>query len=940
MKKPQIHWGILASLILMVAIVILPLLLRDQSPPLAENGFLDLSSWDWKKDGPVPLGGEWKFQNSEDLREFISPDYDDSSWDIYSSSKSASGLELVDLGVSYYRLKVRAEHPDKMGLYMDKIFSSYDLYINGEKVLSAGNTSANEDENIPQILPLMSDVSWDKEFTIVIRIVNYYNKWGDLVTLPRLGLYDDLTREHFISTVIDQIVLGCFIFTGFYHLFLWFRWRRNRSNLFFALLCFVSSFYLISFGNHVYQLFPALNGAIFHLTIKMQYLSITLLPVVLAQFFHSLFPKDFHIKIVRFFQIMALFFIVYIFITEISVYSRILYFHIFISTAQFFWISVSLVMATYRKRKNAQPILIGFFMINATTLNDLFGQFNIIPTSILLPVAIALFIIIQSNLLSRIFINEFIESEKLGKRLAKEVQKKKITLNLQNSKLQEALEELKNKEIYKNNFFKNISNKLRIPLSEILEDLSCIEKEYGSNISDRVGQLMTIVKKNSHHLHFLLEQLIELTQIEKGKNSLEITGNNIIPFIKDIQSCYDSGKVLFDYPESDYYKYFFFDSDKMDKVIRNLISNGLKFSENKPVSIRAEINPIEKQDSTHFGLLKIMIKDSGPGIPEEKRNRIFDRFYQLDQGKTKEKEGLGIGLSLVKEYVTMHDGSIEINSDDSGSEFILALPLKHRDIDFKAREKIRNKKKDPVQDAPGLSETLEEHQEIYVADVKKKSMLILEDNHDLRNYLSLHLQEEFNLYKAKDGLEGLDIIRNYPIDIIIADIMMPRMNGIEFRETIQNEESYRAIPFLFLTAKAEINDQIKGLQQGAVDYITKPFDMEELLLKARTLLQLKNMSEKQTSDRIRHKLSSYFNSENKDGLRQLEVDKKCREYQISSRERDVLDLLLQGLKNNEISEKLYISPATVKNHVSSILSKCNVKKRTGLIGLFNNFSLS
>jgi len=933
-KKLEIHWGILASLLLMVTIVSLPLLLRDQSPPLAKNGFLDLSNWNWEKDGPVPLGGEWKFQNSEDRSEFLSPEYDDSSWDIYSSTKSASGLELVDLGVSYYRLKVRADSPDKMGLYMEKIFSSYDLYINGEKVLTAGNTSADEDENIPQILPLMSEIYWDQEFTIVIRIVNYYNKWGDLVTLPRIGLYDDLTREHFISTAIDLIVLGCFIFTGLYHLFLWIRWRRNKTNLFFALLCFISSFYLISFGNHIYQLFPDLSAAVFHLTIKIQYLSITLLPVVLAQFFHSLFPKDFHIKIIRFFQIMALFFIIYIFITEISVYSRILYFHIFISTAQFFWISVSLVMATYRKRENAQAILIGFFMINATTLNDLFGQFNIIPTSILLPVAIALFIIIQSNILSRIFIQEFIESEKLGKRLSKEVQKKRKTLNLQNNRLQEALEELKNEEIYKNNFFKNISNKLRIPLSEILEDLASIEKEFGDQISDRVGQLMTIVRKNSHHLYFLLEQLIELTQIEKGKNSLEITGNNIIPFIKDIQSCFDSGKVLFSYPESDYYKYFFFDSDKMDKVLRNLISNGLKFSGNQPVTIRTEINPIEKQDSTHFGLLKIMVKDSGPGIPEEKRNRIFDRFYQLDQGKIKEKEGLGIGLSLVKEYVAMHDGSIEIHSDDSGSEFILSLPLKHRDIDLKARDKIRNKKKEPVLHAKESSEASEESPVFDTADIGKKSMLVLEDNDDLRNYLSLHLQDEFNLHKAKDGLEGLDILRCYPIDIIIADIMMPRMNGIEFREAILKEEINHSIPFLFLTAKAEINDQVKGLQQGAVDYITKPFDMKELLYKVRTLLQLKDLSEKQISDRIKHKLSSYFNRENKEEFRQLEVDKKCREYQISSRERDVLDLLLQGLKNNEISEKLHISPATVKNHVSSILSKCNVKKRTGLINLF------
>jgi len=289
------------------------------------------------------------------------------------------------------------------------------------------------------------------------------------------------------------------------------------------------------------------------------------------------------------------------------------------------------------------------------------------------------------------------------------------------------------------------------------------------------------------------------------------------------------------------------DQDKFEKIINNLLSNALKFtSEGGKVEIQIEFVKTKKE-------IKITISDSGIGIPVEHQSNIFDRFFQGDDSAERTYKGSGIGLALVKELVDLHHWRIEVQSIvGNGSKFNLIIPeganhLAQSEIYSQPQEMVQERKIDKVvMDLPVTSEkqSLEQSK-------KMPLILIVEDSTDVRIYLNNILQNEFRVLQAKNSIEGLKLAAKEMPDLIVSDIMMPGMDGLDFCRKIKSNLQTSHIPVILLTAKANIESKLEGLETGADDYLTKPFNYSELLIRIKNLLtQRQRLRDKFSNDLI------------------------------------------------------------------------------------------
>ena len=388
----------------------------------------------------------------------------------------------------------------------------------------------------------------------------------------------------------------------------------------------------------------------------------------------------------------------------------------------------------------------------------------------------------------------------------------------------------------KNRFFENISHEFRTPLTLIFGPATdVIEKTKESYTKKNVG----IIKRNANRLYGLVNQLLDLSKLEAGKMKLEVCEQNIIPLLKGIFLSFSSfaerKKITLKFNTMEENLKVYIDRDKVEKIINNLLSNAFKFTPeggNIDFTVDKKINKVE-----------IKITDNGIGIPVNRIEKIFDRFYQVDSSHTREGEGTGIGLALTKELVELHKGNIKVKSKEGeGTTFCVQLPLGK---DYFRQEEI------VVKESEDMTESNTEDFELVTKSYRKKEkteievlsgtnkslLLIVEDNSDVRNYIISHLEEKYRIEEALNGEDGLEQALKHIPDLIISDVMMPKMDGFEMCNKIKTDERTSHVPIIMLTAKATIKDKIEGYETGADDYIMKPFDAKELRVRISNLLE-------------------------------------------------------------------------------------------------------
>jgi signal transduction histidine kinase/DNA-binding response OmpR family regulator/ligand-binding sensor domain-containing protein len=392
-------------------------------------------------------------------------------------------------------------------------------------------------------------------------------------------------------------------------------------------------------------------------------------------------------------------------------------------------------------------------------------------------------------------------------------------------------ESLKNLDQMKSHFFANISHEFRTPLTLILGQ---IESVMTSQIEIKEKGKLQVANRNARRLLTLINQLLDLSKLEAGSMVLKAEQHNIVSFLKSLFYSFESlaelQKITLKFESELENIPVVFDPDKMEKVFYNLISNSLKFTSSNGV-IKIKLNVVQS-------LVEIRISDTGKGIPSDRISHIFDRFYQVDGSSTKEFEGTGIGLALTKELVELHKGKIAvISKEGEGSVFIIKLPLGNQIIEKEKLVPLSDEFTfDNINDNVTPIILQQESGSIDKELGSREIILIVEDNFDVRAYIKEQLTEDYNVIEASNGLEGVQKAQDEIPDLIITDVMMPKMDGYQFSSEIRLNEKTSHIPLIMLTAKAALDDKITGLETGIDAYLTKPFSAKELKVRVKNLI--------------------------------------------------------------------------------------------------------
>ena len=384
---------------------------------------------------------------------------------------------------------------------------------------------------------------------------------------------------------------------------------------------------------------------------------------------------------------------------------------------------------------------------------------------------------------------------------------------------------LKELDKIKSNFFANISHEFRTPLTLIADPIN--EALDNDALSDKKRQQFTVAQQNSERLLSLVNQVLDLSKIDAGQLKLHIQNDNALKLISALSASFSysakqkgiSYLVNIEKKEENVW----FDKDAVEKITINLLSNALKYTpENGSVTCNAY---------TDNNRLFFEIKNTGKGLSSEDLNNIFERFYQSNE----QNQGTGIGLALVKELVELHKGTISVNSvPNAWTTFTVTLPVDKNS--FKNEEFVGTTSTGAIRKTPIPSHSTNENAEEFT-DSELPILLIVEDNADLRTLLKQTFDTRYNVMTASNGKIGVELALEHIPDLIISDIMMSEKDGITLTKELKTDERTSHIPIILLTAKAEVESQFEGINTGADDYITKPFDKKLLKLKVEKLIE-------------------------------------------------------------------------------------------------------
>lgn len=422
----------------------------------------------------------------------------------------------------------------------------------------------------------------------------------------------------------------------------------------------------------------------------------------------------------------------------------------------------------------------------------------------------------------------------------KQIEEQKGRILLQRDKLEEQNQRITELDELKSRFFTNISHEFRTPLSLIQSPVEELLDDPRRNEKER--RKLNLVQRNTQRLLNLVNQLLDISKIDGSKMKLDLVEADVMKHLGAVAGSFSSLaetksiRYQMHFPKEEIITWF--DPDKLDKIALNLLSNAFKFTpEGGEVAFTASYK--NSYDTKFSQVLEFSVTDTGTGIPAESLEKVFDRFYQVESSLKKEGGGTGIGLSLARELARLMHGDITIKSEHcEGSTFCLHIPL--------GKDHLEESEFILLKDLPEsfalvpelygkMEEEMPEH-DVKSAD-KNPVLLIVEDNRDIRIHIADNFNSEFNIYEAVDGVSGLKKARELIPDLIITDLMMPRMNGLELCEKLKNDELTSHIPVIMLTAKVSREDKITGLQTGADDYIPKPFSMAELKVRAKNLIE-------------------------------------------------------------------------------------------------------
>ncbi|SEI77582.1 Signal transduction histidine kinase [Cyclobacterium xiamenense] len=783
---------------------------------------------------PIILNQNWKFHPGDDPS-WAHPDFDDSDWSPIDPTTDIHYLTVLrQAEIGWFRLHVTVDSawlntPLSMAIFQR---GASELFLNGKLVQTLGQVSKDSKKELiynPNFVPFSFQFEDKPHQVLAVRFsftkrnpyMNFLGLWGGNPTLViELDQMDKavkrlVSKRAFVtSRLVGKATF--LLFLALLHLFFFITFPVNKTNLFYSL--FTSSLALGYFLEHVFRFMPREGDSYFVIgLISCLFFSTFIIWGLLAVYSFAREKLD---RLFWFATVSALLFIPsWKWPYEAANY----YWPYYLTMGPL----VAALVSWRAVRKNSKGAWVIFFgWLGSFVFWSLFCLFhgNVLPgfpydTAITLDLAVFSAAVSFSALLAV----EYAQTKRSLQKSLFDMEVKRLET-----------EKMRDLDKTKSDFFANISHEFRTPLTLISGTVDRLEDEQKS--PSLLQESHRLIKRNADRLLQLVNQLLDLSKLEAGKLTLEKEPGEIVGFAKRLagtfSSQFESKQIAFSgsYPEGPICLNF--DPDKLEKVLSNLLTNAYKFT---PTSGTVRFD-VSCQAQTEADVrLQFKIADNGIGIPAERLPYIFDRFFQGEASATRSYEGTGIGLALVRELIELQGGTIQVESGaDSGTCFTVELTLERAEPGaipgLKQSEAALDTAWIPQAPKPAGKRSLN-HLAI------RTTVLIVEDNPELRHFLAQSLQNQYRILEADNGQEGFTIAATSVPDLIISDVMMPVMDGISLSEKVKNDERTSHIPFVLLTARADSESKIGGLDTGADAYLTKPFDMKELRVRIHHLIE-------------------------------------------------------------------------------------------------------
>jgi two-component system sensor histidine kinase ChiS len=814
---------------------------RQEDHPHAQKGLIDLSNIDFNKGGAVKLDGEWEFYwkkllSFDDFQKnprqeksgFISIP---SAWNGY----SVDGKQIDGDGFATYRLTVLLHNnTTTLGFRLIDMRTAYSLFVDGVKIASNGSVGSTRADSKPQYLPIMTTFTPTRDrIELILQVSNFHHAKGGAFHSIYIGNKNDINAIQDRSLVFQIFMLGSLLIMGLYHFGMFMLRRNDKSSLYLGLFCLIiSSRPLVTGEFYLIYLLPETN---WELMLKLEYLTLSLGLPVFAMFMNSLFPHEFKNGITRFIQVLGGMYSLFVIVTPAVIYSKTILVYETI-TILFSFFTVYAIMLSYRrKREGANIFIVGIFVLFITVVNEILYDNMIVDTGNFFPFGLFVFVLSQAFLISMRFSKAFDNIAELSG----ELERKNI--------------QLENMDKLKDEFLANTSHELRTPLNGIIGMAESLIDGAAGKLPEKIKPSLGMIIASGRRLSNLINDLLDFSKLKNKDITLKLKA-------VDIKTLADVAIELTDHLKEDKklevinsippdIPLITADEDRMQQILINLISNAIKFTDSGKVEVSAQVLVGENPD---YSLMEVCVSDTGIGIPEEKIPLIFQPFEQADGSISRDYGGTGIGLSITKDLLRLHGGYIEVESEPGkGSSFIFRIPLRRPpERKFPEAASALTDTKTPgirrhtvemavAESGDSFRQTASapnpDRPIILVVDDDQVNLQVLENQLSIRNY---------TVVKSTSGADALDKINTGLIpDLVLLDVMMPKMSGLDVARIIRERYSMFDLPIMMLTAKSRITDMSAGLEAGANDYLSKPFDKNELLARVKTLIRLREAVE-------------------------------------------------------------------------------------------------
>ncbi|THF80735.1 ATP-binding protein [Cohnella fermenti] len=816
----------------------------DGQAPEAVQGVLDLTEWNREGQSIVPLNGQWEFYEGRLLepKDFMEANaaggaassltgYEDvpSAWEVGGEAGEPSSF-----GYGTYRLTIRlpASGDGRYGIIVNNVKTAHRLFADGAEIGSGGIPGAGRTSTEAANLPYASylEASGGK-LQIVLQVANYDYTTGGITHPIYFGEQKAIAGYRDKTVALDAVTGFIILLLGAYMIVLY-RMRSGNQDalLWFGLTCIANFVYLMTHGDKLFGLmFPDMSYIAFT---KLQFLSGLASEYSLLMYTRLSFPRYAQRWIVRTFEAELAVRLLVILAAPSAVFSSWDWLYYLLSFALMFYCMGIMGRSAVRRDEGALYMALSALFIFLINLGSFLYNGGAMAAYSLQPISFVGFMLCQLLFLSRRFTRAFTTVERLS-------------------------EKLKSLDKLKDEFMANTSHELRTPLHAMINIAQSMLDGAAGKMSSVQGHNLSLIVNSGRRMSHLVGDILDFSKLNNGEIVLRADSVDLKALVKVVLEMHAVSSNLRVRPIDrlpDTLPRVRGDEDRLTQILHNLIGNAFKFTSEGEVAVSA---------SARNGWVAVTVSDTGVGIPQDRQEAVFESFEQADSSIARDYGGMGLGLSVTKKLVELHGGSISVRSQPGeGAAFTFTLPIASpltSPTASPAASPTISSAASPAASpaAEYVAAALERSEAATVPDGRQperqdaaprvlarhpQTILVVDDDAANRQVLiNLLTMESYSVLTACGGEEALQLLEERKdVELVVLDLMMPRMSGYEVCRAIRTRYSLSELPVLILTARSRMEDRLLGFEAGANDYLGKPVEAEELKARVRTLLEMKS----------------------------------------------------------------------------------------------------